>query len=50
MRYSIFAGGKRVRPTLVMAAHEACGGSFGDKKTLLAVRRDRNASYLLAYP
>ena len=36
MRYSIFAGGKRVRPTLVMAAHEACGGSFGDKKTLLA--------------
>jgi geranylgeranyl diphosphate synthase type II len=36
MRYSIFAGGKRVRPTLIMAAHEACGGSFGDKKTLLA--------------
>ena len=36
MRYSIFAGGKRVRPTLVMAAHEACGGTFGDQKTLLA--------------
>jgi geranylgeranyl diphosphate synthase type II len=35
MRYSIFAGGKRVRPTLVMAAHEACGGSFGDQNTLL---------------
>jgi geranylgeranyl diphosphate synthase type II len=36
MRYSIFAGGKRVRPTLIMAAHEACGGSFGDQKALLA--------------
>ena len=36
MRYSIFAGGKRVRPTLVMAAHEACGGRFGDQKTILA--------------
>jgi geranylgeranyl diphosphate synthase, type II len=36
MRYSIFAGGKRVRPTLIMAAHEACGGTFGDTKTLLA--------------
>lgn len=36
MRYSIFAGGKRVRPTLIMAAHEACGGSFGDRNSLLA--------------
>lgn len=26
MRYSIFAGGKRVRPVLTMAAAEACGG------------------------
>ena len=26
MRYSTFAGGKRVRPSLVMAAYEACGG------------------------
>ena len=26
MRYSIFAGGKRVRPILCMAASEACGG------------------------
>ncbi len=31
MRYSTFAGGKRVRPALVMAAYEACGGTFGDK-------------------
>lgn len=27
MRYSIFAGGKRLRPTLCLAAAEACGGS-----------------------
>ncbi len=26
MRYSIFAGGKRIRPVLAMAAYEACGG------------------------
>jgi len=26
MRYSVFAGGKRVRPLLAMAAFEACGG------------------------
>jgi len=34
MRYSTFAGGKRVRPCLVMATYEACGGKFGDKKAL----------------
>jgi len=27
MRYSIFAGGKRVRPLLLLASVEACGGS-----------------------
>jgi len=27
MRYSIFAGGKRLRPVLTLAAAEACGGS-----------------------
>ena len=27
MRYSIFAGGKRMRPALVLAAAEACGGT-----------------------
>ena len=26
MRYSLFAGGKRIRPALVLAAAEACGG------------------------
>jgi geranylgeranyl diphosphate synthase, type II len=36
MRYSIFAGGKRVRPCLVMASFEACGGKFGDSNALLA--------------
>ena len=30
MRYSIFAGGKRMRPALVLAAAEACGGSLAD--------------------
>jgi geranylgeranyl diphosphate synthase type II len=29
MRYSTFAGGKRIRPGLLMAAFEACGGTFG---------------------
>ena len=30
MRYSIFAGGKRMRPALCLAAAEACGGSLED--------------------
>ncbi|MST01165.1 MAG: polyprenyl synthetase family protein [Pedosphaera sp.] len=30
MRYSIFAGGKRMRPALVLAAAEACGGATAD--------------------
>jgi geranylgeranyl diphosphate synthase, type II len=28
MRYSIFAGGKRLRPALCLAAAEACGGDI----------------------
>ena len=28
MRYSLFAGGKRLRPVLCLAAAEACGGEF----------------------
>lgn len=28
MRYSLFAGGKRLRPILCLAAAEACGGAF----------------------
>jgi geranylgeranyl diphosphate synthase type II len=36
MRYSTFAGGKRIRPCLVMAAYEACGGKFGDTAPLHA--------------
>jgi geranylgeranyl diphosphate synthase type II len=28
MRYSLFAGGKRMRPALVLAAAEACGGEW----------------------
>jgi geranylgeranyl diphosphate synthase type II len=30
MRYSLFAGGKRMRPALVLAAAEACGGGDTD--------------------
>ena len=30
MKYSLLAGGKRLRPTLCIAAHEACGGSEAD--------------------
>lgn len=30
MRYSLFAGGKRMRPALCLAAAEACGGSMAD--------------------
>ena len=30
MRYSLFAGGKRMRPALVLAAAEACGGKETD--------------------
>jgi len=36
MRYSMFAGGKRVRPALVLAANEACGGEFGNKNACYA--------------
>jgi geranylgeranyl diphosphate synthase type II len=30
MRYSLFAGGKRLRPVLTLAAAEACGGKVAD--------------------
>lgn len=30
MRYSVFAGGKRLRPILCLAAAEACGGNLTD--------------------
>lgn len=30
MRYSLFAGGKRMRPALCLAAAEACGGKMAD--------------------
>lgn len=34
MRYSLFAGGKRMRPALCLAAAEACGGGIGDAMPL----------------
>src|SRR5436190_11478891 len=34
MRYSLFAGGKRLRPALCLAAAEACGGSVEDAMPL----------------
>jgi geranylgeranyl diphosphate synthase type II len=36
MRYVVFAGGKRVRPCLVLAANEACGGTFANKDAAYA--------------
>src|SRR5579872_6341388 len=30
MRYSLFAGGKRMRPAVLLAAAEACGGAAAD--------------------
>ena len=30
MRYSLFAGGKRLRPVLALASAEACGGKIED--------------------
>lgn len=36
MRYSIFAGGKRLRPILCLAAAEACGGTDDDALPLAA--------------
>ena len=30
MRYAVFAGGKRLRPVLCLAAAEACGGVTAD--------------------
>ncbi len=34
MRYSLFAGGKRMRPALLLAAAEACGGGLEDAMPL----------------
>lgn len=34
MRYSLFAGGKRMRPALCLAAAEACGGSWKEAMPL----------------
>jgi len=36
MRYSAFAGGKRIRPALVLAANEVCGQPFANKNACLA--------------
>lgn len=34
MRYSLFAGGKRMRPAVLLAAAEACGGTHADAMPL----------------
>lgn len=36
MRYSVFAGGKRIRPALAFAAWEACGGNADKEPVRLA--------------
>ncbi|MCB1077250.1 MAG: polyprenyl synthetase family protein [Verrucomicrobiae bacterium] len=37
MRYSVFAGGKRLRPILCLAACEACGGDEAAQKSALTL-------------
>ena len=37
MRYSLFAGGKRIRPILTLAAAEACGGTTASAMPLACV-------------
>jgi geranylgeranyl diphosphate synthase type II len=36
MRYCVFAGGKRIRPCLLLAAYEACGGRAGARAPVQA--------------
>ena len=46
MRYSLFAGGKRLRPILCLAAAEACGGKH--RSCAPSRLRARMHSHLLA--
>ena len=48
MRYSLFAGGKRMRPALCLAAAAACGGN--EKDALPSGLRGRVHPHLFADP
>lgn len=48
MRYSLFAGGKRLRPVLCLAAAEACGGKI-DKAMPLACAMECIHTYSLVH-
>src|SRR5437879_9481286 len=48
MRYSLFAGGKRLRPILCLAAAEACGGKI-DKALPLACALECIHTYSLVH-
>ncbi len=48
MRYSLFAGGKRLRPILALAAAEACGGEIEARPA--PCLRGRVHPHLLAHP
>lgn len=48
MRYSIFAGGKRMRPVLCLAAAEACGRT-GSGRLGSRLRRGNDA-YVFPHP
>src|SRR5262249_41250724 len=48
MRYSLFAGGKRLRPILCLAAAEACGGNI-DKALPLACAMECIHTYSLVH-
>src|SRR4051794_1711431 len=48
MRYSLFAGGKRLRPVLCLAAAEACGGKI-EKAMPLACAMECIHTYSLVH-
>src|SRR5690242_120845 len=48
MRYSLFAGGKRLRPILTLAAAEACGGKI-EKAMPLACAMECIHTYSLVH-
>jgi geranylgeranyl diphosphate synthase type II len=48
MRYSVFSGGKRIRPVLCMAAYEACGG-VGDRVLPVACAIELVHTYSLVH-
>lgn len=49
MRYSVMAGGKRIRPILALCAYEACGGSDAEKVLPAAAALELFHTYSLVH-